>query len=348
MRPTRKCRESKKWICSFPNASAVQFYHGDHLGSTRIMTDASGTKISDCTYGPYGEEISCSPSNASNHYKFTGKERDSESGLDFLDARHYASALGRFMSVDPVAITPARKLDPQQFNRYGYVRNNPLRLVDPTGETLECNGSDKEACFSVLQQIAGNAADRLSMDANTGVISFNATGLDLGANEGAALVSQLVSSSNTYGLALSDTANTAGGPVKLNAADPWSNLDNQADIRYSKGKSPTDLPPKGVDDQVTIDPKNATLFKDSQDRSVSLSSSAFHELAEAYSKVDGGKQYSDFQTINAVNATTVEVGSPQRGAHNEAVQREFKLREQRPNLKTSGRAGDQLIRDPHN
>src|SRR5712691_3735054 len=113
------------------------------------------------------------------------------------------------------------------------------------------------------------------------------------------LVNQLVTSSNTYGFALSDTANTAGGPVKL-TNDPISNLDNRPDDRYGNGKTATDLPSKGVADQVTIDPKTA-YFRDSQGRSVSLSSLAFHELAEAYAKIDGGKAYGDFQTINVVN-----------------------------------------------
>src|ERR1700757_2761631 len=128
-------------------------------------------------------------------YKLTGKERDSEPALDYFGARHYASTLGRFMSVDPVIITPERKLDPQQLNRYAYVRNNPLGLVDPTGEILECTGDNKDACFSVLQQIAGHDANRLSMNAQTGVVSFDTSGLDLSGNEGATLVNQLVTSS---------------------------------------------------------------------------------------------------------------------------------------------------------
>jgi RHS repeat-associated protein len=279
-------------------------------------------------------------------YKFTGKERDTESGLDYFEARHYASTLGRFMSVDPVVITPERKVDPQQLNRYAYVRNNPLRLVDPTGEILQLSG-DLAADTAALCGIVGSDnCDRISVNEQNNTVSFNTTGLDLSGNEGATLVNQLVTSSDTYGFALSDTANTAGGPVKL-GNDPISNLDNQLDDRYSKGKSPTDLPPKGVADQVTIDPKTAH-FTDSQGRSVSLSSLAFHELAEAYGKIDGGKAYGDFQNIGVVNGTTLQIGPPQQGAHNEAVQREFKLREQRPNLQNSGRAGDQLIRDPHN
>jgi len=101
-----------------------------------------------------------------------------------------------------------------------------------------------------------------------------------------------------------------------------------------------------VADQVTINPNEH--YKDSKGRPVSESSLAFHELAEAYAKIDGGKAYGDYNQINVVSGTTLQIGPPQQGAHDEAVQREFKLRGQRPNLQNSGRAGDQLIRDPHN
>jgi RHS repeat-associated protein len=62
----------------------------------------------------------------------TGKERDSESGLDDFGARYYSSQFGRFMSADPFTVTPGRVVDPQQLNLYAYVRNNPLRHIDPT------------------------------------------------------------------------------------------------------------------------------------------------------------------------------------------------------------------------
>src|ERR1051326_4454664 len=61
---------------------------------------------------------------------FTGKERDSESGLDNFGARYNASSMGRFMSADPMG---GHLEDPQTLNRYSYVRNNPLNLTDPTG-----------------------------------------------------------------------------------------------------------------------------------------------------------------------------------------------------------------------
>ncbi len=67
---------------------------------------------------------------------FTGKEHDTETGLENFGARYDASALGRFMSADPKNIT-AHLSDPQTFNRYVYTRNNPLLYVDPDGKDFQ-------------------------------------------------------------------------------------------------------------------------------------------------------------------------------------------------------------------
>lgn len=69
-------------------------------------------------------------------YKFTGKERDSESGNDYFGARYYASSMGRFMSPDPSGLYFADPTNPQSLNHYAYVQNNPLVNVDPNG--LDC------------------------------------------------------------------------------------------------------------------------------------------------------------------------------------------------------------------
>jgi len=63
----------------------------------------------------------------------TGKERDAESGNDYFGARYYAPTMGRFLSPDP-SIQSAELRDPQTWNRYAYVTNNPFKFYDPTGE----------------------------------------------------------------------------------------------------------------------------------------------------------------------------------------------------------------------
>jgi RHS repeat-associated protein len=76
--------------------------------------------------------------------EFTGKERDSETGNDYFGARYYASAMGRFMSPDPLMATPERLLDPQEWNMYSYGRNNPLSFSDPTGLDIWLQGCGKD------------------------------------------------------------------------------------------------------------------------------------------------------------------------------------------------------------
>ncbi len=76
-----------------------QHYHTDHLGSVRLVTDDLGNKISEHEYLPYGEEITAA---GNGIMKFTGHERDADTGMDYMHARFYTSHLGRMMSVDPV------------------------------------------------------------------------------------------------------------------------------------------------------------------------------------------------------------------------------------------------------
>jgi RHS repeat-associated protein len=70
--------------------------------------------------------------NDGTRQKFTGYERDWETGLDYAKARYDASAQGRFLSVDPL-LASADLASPQSFNRYAYVENNPINLTDPDG-----------------------------------------------------------------------------------------------------------------------------------------------------------------------------------------------------------------------
>jgi RHS repeat-associated protein len=113
-------------------------YFADHLGSSRKIEEvAAGASTAslcyDGDYYPFGRENSFSDSCPQN-YKFTGKERDGESGLDYFGARYYANSLGRFMSPDPA--NDLDLLDPQKLNRYTYARDNPLAYLDTGGRCV--------------------------------------------------------------------------------------------------------------------------------------------------------------------------------------------------------------------
>jgi len=104
--------------------------HTDHLGNPRLKTLSNGTERCRTNYLPFGEQLGTSCDNVK--YKFTGKERDTETGLDNFLARYYSSAQGRFTTPDDV-LNDMNPADPAGWNRYAYVRNNPLRYVDPDG-----------------------------------------------------------------------------------------------------------------------------------------------------------------------------------------------------------------------
>ncbi len=106
----------------------------------------------------------------------TGKERDSESGLDNFGARYYGSSMGRFMSADPVFISADRLTDPQSLNLYAYVRNSPLNLTDPTGLDfyLACQTSDHSGCGQVQ-----NGADKVWVQGQGSGKDFQATDIDM-------------------------------------------------------------------------------------------------------------------------------------------------------------------------
>jgi RHS repeat-associated protein len=114
-----------------------QFLTADHLGSTRLVTNSTGQRLECHDYLPFGEELtinrdSCYAASASLTLKFTGKERDSESGLDYFGARYFSSQQGRFTSPD-APFADQHPDDPQSWNLYAYARNNPLTFVDDTG-----------------------------------------------------------------------------------------------------------------------------------------------------------------------------------------------------------------------
>ena len=91
--------------------NTVHYYLSDHLGSASVITDSSGNVQEQTDYYPYGG-IAFTSGSDENRYKFTGKERDAESGLDNFGARYNLSSMGRFMTPDPKSLSPVRISDP--------------------------------------------------------------------------------------------------------------------------------------------------------------------------------------------------------------------------------------------
>jgi RHS repeat-associated protein len=123
-----------KRIARRDSAGDVFYYSADHLGTSREIVQAGQTSpCYESDFYPFGgERTPIVDTCVWNNYKFTSKERDSESDLDNLGARNYSSTLGRFMRPDDPNLDQDPD-DPQSWTLYGYVRNNPLNNLDPSG-----------------------------------------------------------------------------------------------------------------------------------------------------------------------------------------------------------------------
>ena len=183
-----------------PTPSGTDYLTADTLGSTRLITDATGNPTRCIDYLPFGEEIptgvdgrsGCYGSLTSPQYpttpdvaaqKFTGKERDAETGLDFFEARYFSSAQGRFSSPDPMG---GSLTDPQSLNRYAYALNNPLRFTDPTGLYV-CRDTADGACTSDQDKAFEKSLDKLrgaDGDVGRAAAAYGVAGKDNGVTVG--------------------------------------------------------------------------------------------------------------------------------------------------------------------
>jgi RHS repeat-associated protein len=167
----------------------------DALGSTRLVTDGSGTPTRCYDYLPFGEEIAAgtngrptgcygaavgSPSGPDVvSQKFTGQQRDTETGLDFFESRYFSGPQGRFSSADE-PFADQDPSDPQSWNLYGYVRNNPLGNFDPSGH--DCITATNQTETTVTATItpgacAGNSGAYVPGTVDRKSLTYNGTSI---------------------------------------------------------------------------------------------------------------------------------------------------------------------------
>jgi len=120
-------------VAEYTNGTTY-FIHPDHLGSTRLVTGLNQSVVQNLDYLPFGE-LNSIDSGVTTH-EFTGDEHDSETDLEHTWFRKYSSSLGRWTSPDPAGLAAVNPANPQSWNRYSYVLNNPQRAIDPFG--LDC------------------------------------------------------------------------------------------------------------------------------------------------------------------------------------------------------------------
>ncbi len=175
---------------SEPMSCTRCYLTADTLGSTRLLTDELGGVKQRTDYLPFGDVITASPTQGGGRQvitdgaaqttfalaggptqKFTGKERDAETGLDYMDFRYYGGAQGRFMSPDPF-MASANVADPQSWNRYVYARNNPLRYNDPLGlypsPAYNCSDTQSSCLNDEQRRVLENSSVKVGKETLSG------------------------------------------------------------------------------------------------------------------------------------------------------------------------------------
>ncbi|CAG7644579.1 hypothetical protein PAESOLCIP111_04733 [Paenibacillus solanacearum] len=131
----------------------VRYQLGNHLGSASLELDENAAVITYEEYTPYGSTAYCAGRSAAEvslkRYRYTGKERDEETGFSYHGARYYAPWVGRWTSCDPIGIRDGT-------NIYQYVQSNPVRWVDPKGTQTQSKSAEHFA--------AGKAWERKVLD----------------------------------------------------------------------------------------------------------------------------------------------------------------------------------------
>jgi len=160
-------------------APAVYYYFADHLGSADVVTDVSGNIKEESDYYPFGGERVVTDAGIGNNYKFTGKERDPETGCDYFGARYYCNPIGRFITPDwadkPTDVPYANFGNPQSLNLYSYVQNNPTTFGDPDGHVCD-------VCPDLAKLVDEGAAEgRAMIDAAQSTVAATVTKISIGA-----------------------------------------------------------------------------------------------------------------------------------------------------------------------
>lgn len=130
------------------------YLSADQVGSTRLVTDENGNVVARHDFQPFGEEIETTGGRTSQwgattdvDQKFTGQVRDTDTGMDYFNARMFTAPLQRFNSPDP-GNAGADLANPQSWNGYAYVWNSPVTYTDRTGLFLEANPANSDPDFA--------------------------------------------------------------------------------------------------------------------------------------------------------------------------------------------------------
>jgi RHS repeat-associated protein len=173
-----------------------QWFYTDHLGSTRLLDGPESRKDMRREYYPFGEEYTAA-GDERTAYTFTGKEKDSSTGLQYFVARYYLNKTGRFLTIDPISIRYP-SLTP-----YNYCANNPLVYIDPNGEIVQLIAGGDTLNYQIGMTYRGENKTILGMINHLNSLS--------NFRSGNMVLSKLIASAGTYNMLFNQPMNDGEG-----------------------------------------------------------------------------------------------------------------------------------------
>jgi RHS repeat-associated protein len=206
------------------NPNGTRYTTSDTLGSPRVVTNSSAVVVSRHDYMPFGVELGVAVGGRTTgmgysvadglRQKFTSKERDNETGLDYSINRYYSSQQGRFTSADDF-LNDTHVDAPASWNLYAYVRNNPLRYVDPAGQEVYSTNLTDEQKKKLIEDWQKNTGyQSISFDKNNKLVIDTKAGFQGGSANARDQLSAAVNSTDIrFNLKSVDTTKVAFAEV---------------------------------------------------------------------------------------------------------------------------------------
>lgn len=220
----------------------IFFYEADGLGSVTSLTDPTGALAATYTYDSFGF-LTNSTGSATNWFRYTGRQFDSDTALYYYRARYYDAMSGRFLSEDPTEFTGG-------FNFYAYTANNPLRYKDPSGMGLTSVDAAMEQAIArgnvgeveaLLQTTGDELTPAMRQAAQTAIDNSSTT--EGGAKSAAELAQHLKNAADAqdYLAELEQELEEAPTKAKQAIQDEIDELKDDIDGRWKEIKQKWDL-----------------------------------------------------------------------------------------------------------
>ncbi|WP_061231638.1 M91 family zinc metallopeptidase, partial [Leptospira noguchii] len=299
-------------IAAMNEAGALAYYLTDQVDSVSHVLDDEGNTLSQIQYQPYGETF-VQRGDANFSPKYNSQELDRESGFYFYNARYYDPGIARFTSADTII---DGEFDTQGWNRFSYVKGNPIGAKDPTGHTLVISGND-EYKKEVIKDLSDLSGSKVNID-KTGTVSIKSEAtaksqkIELPTKPfGNKLISGLVNSDKIITIKKTNRENGSDASDRKNAQNGKG---SNAVIAYNPKYSP----------QIATSQKDGSIKFESRPKKIGLAHELIHgehfikgtvnmDLVEQKFSTSDKKKYRDLVTKEDMRTVGLGQGYTKKG-----------------------------------